>query len=90
MAITFPSKRIMPGEFEHRFRNRLASSGLSSYKIDHLSEVASSALYEQGSHRGIDRREKAQLVEALRAHRFQNHFTQEDLSRVEQAFLDER
>ncbi|MEI9966575.1 MAG: hypothetical protein WDN67_02940 [Candidatus Moraniibacteriota bacterium] len=89
MGIFFPSKRLMPSEFENRFRSRLASAGLSSRKVDQFSDMANAALYEQGSHRGIDRREKEQLIHMLRERRFQNGFTEKDIDRIEKAFENE-
>ncbi|OGI22234.1 MAG: hypothetical protein A2808_02500 [Candidatus Moranbacteria bacterium RIFCSPHIGHO2_01_FULL_55_24] len=88
MGLFFPSKRIMPRDFKNDVRNKLYSRGLTHNEIDRLSETADAALNEPGVHHGIDRREKDQLVRALREHRGANHLSDRDIQIIDKT-LDE-
>lgn len=88
MGLFFP-KKMTPHDFNNGVRSTLLSRGLTHREIDRLSETADAALNEPGSGRGMDKREKEQLVHLLKKHRADNHLSDRDIQIIDETLTKE-
>jgi hypothetical protein len=87
MGLFFP-KKISSHDFQHGVRAELLNRGLTRREVDRVSEIADASLNESGNQRGIDRREKDQLVRLLKEHRMRDHFSKDDIKAIDETLSE--
>lgn len=89
MGILFGrKKRILPDEFD-RLKSRLRSRGLSWDNVREVEMAAEASLVERGVYKGLDKREKDQLLETLRRYQGNNHLSDQDLEVIDKTLEEE-
>lgn len=82
-------KKITPQEFKRDIRSELYSKGLSHRDIDHVAQVADGSLFEPGRYRGIDRREKEQIIKTLRDNKSSHTLSDHQIDLVDETLSHE-